>query len=367
MKIAIRLSFILLILISCNEKKNKFKEEQAKSEIKYSKHIQIFKKPNYSLVYIINPDANKIEKMYAFSKDISNLKLKKEIIPIQVPIQSITCLAGTDIGMLEKLGVSSKISGVSDIKYVHSKTVKENFSKNKVKSIQNLSQINPESLIEKTNIITYSGFGKSPTNENKLIKFNIHCLPIYDWRELEALGKAEWIKLYGVLFNKEKEADFYFKKIEQEYNHLKKSSKKFLSSESVLSGSMIGDSWYMPAGESFVANLMRDANCIYVNKNAKGTGSSAFTFEHVLREFSNSQIWINPGFKSKNELLQSNVKYQYFDAFKNEKVYCYSHNMNYFWEMGAIEPQNVLSDFIQIFHQDKAQKKKLYFYKKIND
>jgi iron complex transport system substrate-binding protein len=367
MKSILKYFFFFLIFVSCKQQTNVIQSDENRNLVKYSKHFQIIKHENYTLLYILNPDLNKIEKKYALSKDFSTIKLEKDIIPIKTPISSIICLAGTDIGMLEKLNLSSKIKGVMDIKYVHSKIVKENFKNNKVKSIQDLSQINPESLIGTTSLITYSGFGQKLNNEVKFNKLGINCLPIYDWRELEALGKAEWIKLYGLLFNKEVEANEYFSKIENEYLLLKKSAKKFKKNTTIFSGSMIGDSWYMPAGESFIANMLNDANAIYVNQKSKGTGSSAYTFEKVFKEYKNTKIWINPGFKSYRELVQSNSKYQYFDAFKTGNVYCYSHNSNYFWEMGAIEPQKVLSDMIQIVHQDELKKKKLYFYKKINE
>ena len=38
-----------------------------------------------------------------------------------------------------------------------------------------------------------------------------------DWVESSALAKAEWIKFFGVLYNKEKEADSIFNEIERNY------------------------------------------------------------------------------------------------------------------------------------------------------
>jgi iron complex transport system substrate-binding protein len=38
-----------------------------------------------------------------------------------------------------------------------------------------------------------------------------------DWMEQTPLGKAEWIKLYGALFGKEKEANDIFNSIEKNY------------------------------------------------------------------------------------------------------------------------------------------------------
>lgn len=354
-----------LLFFSCTSVKKKDSKVNFSKEIKHSNYLSIVKKKNYSLVIITNPDNENDTKKYALANDISNLKLQKNIIPIKTPLKSIVCLTGTDIGMLDKINSSDKIVGVTDIKYVYNEKVLLNSKKGKVLSVQDLSQFNPENLIGKTNVITYSGFGKSPANEDKLAKLGILCIPIYDWRETSALGKAEWIKLYGFLFEKEKNAYNYFEKLEKKYFKLIEVAKKYKSTKTVLSGSIIGDSWYMPAGESYNANLFRDANCTYVNAHSSGTGSSAYSFEKVLKENQHSDIWINPGFNSYNELFKANERYSYFSAYKNEKIYCYSHNMNFFWENAAIEPEKVLADLIQIFHSDPKTTKNLYFYKKI--
>ncbi len=366
MKYFLICSILILLFSSCEENKQSNQVlTKRENQIRHAKYFQLIKNEKYNLLYIINPDNNKIEKKYALANDISTLKLQKDVILIKTPISKITCLTGTDIGYLDKINESEKITGVTDIKYVYNKIVKQNFQTKKVQSIQDLSQINPESLLGKTQIISYSGFGKAPTNEDKLNKLNILCIPIYDWRETNALGKAEWIKLFAILFEKEKEANSYFEQVEKEYKTLIASVKENKSLVSVLSGSLIGDSWYMPAGESFIASMFHDAEINYVNKNSKGTGSSAYSFEKVFKEHQASSIWINPGFKSKKELINSNDKYKYFKAFKTDEIYCYSHNMNHFWEMGAIEPQKVLSDLIQIVHRGKVEKKNLYFYRKI--
>lgn len=357
--------FFLLGLIACRSKKENIVHEKISYSTKYAKNIQIIQHKKYIEVQLINPDKKAIEKKYALAKNFDGLKLQPDFIPIKTPINSIVALSGTDIGMLEKINCSDKIAGVLNIKYVNNQTVKNNYSKNKVKEIHDLSQINPENLIGISKVITYSGFGKSINNEEKLVKLGIVCIPNYDWKEIHPLGKAEWIKFYGILFDKEIQANQYFQKIEREFLELVKIAQKLEKKPGVLSGSMIGDFWYMPAGDSYNANLLKKAMCNFVGQKKRGTGSSAFTFEYVLKNFQNAKFWLNPGFKSKKELIQSNSKYAFFDAYKNDQIYCYSHNMNHFWEMSSIEPQKVLSDLIQILHAGEIPKKNLYFYKKI--
>ncbi len=369
--ILIFLSFVLLISCKSNSTKKGNGNSNITSKIesnKYAQNFKIIKHSDFTEIQIINPDNKTVEKKYALATDISKLKLSKDIIPIQTPIKSIVSLAGTDIGILEKLACSDKIKGILSNNYIYNPTVKQNFKNNKVKEIGDLNLANPESFLGISKLITYSGFGTPPSNEGKLAKLDILCIPIYDWKENHPLGKAEWIKLFAVLFEKENLANSYFNKIEKEYNKMLELAETMNKKPSLISGSMIGDLWYMPAGESFNATFFYKAKCDYVNSKSKGTGSSAYSFEHVFKEFQHSEFWINPGFKSKKELLQANSKYAYFDAFKNDKIFCYSHNMNYFWEMSAIEPQKVLSDLIKILHlsHENSKYSKFYFYKKIN-
>lgn len=355
---------VLLFISSCSPKK---KLEQIDSSLRYASLLSIIKHKHYTEVQVINPDNNRVHKKYGLSAKLSQIPKNKDLIPIKTPITSIITLAGTDIGMLAKLNCSNKIKGIANPKYVYNQTVRQNSQKGFITSFSDINQLNPEKVLPIANMITYSGFGTPIAQEEKLNKLGINCVPVYDWRENHPLGKAEWIKLYGLLFDKEKEASDYFLKIEKAYKKLKKQVANIQSKPSVLSGSMIGDTWFMPAAQSFNANLISDAQGDFVGKTKKGTGSSTFTLEEVFSKFKSAQIWINPMFDRKSTLLQANKKYQYFDAFKQNEIYCYSHKMNYFWENSAIEPHKVLSDLIQIFHKGQIPKKKLYFYRKIKE
>src|SRR5690606_27745061 len=152
----------------------------------------------------------------------------------------------------------------------------------------------------------------------------------------------------------------------KEYNELKKLAKNTTKSDCLFSGNVFGDYWYTPAGESFNAQIFRDANCAYAYADTKGTGSLSLSLEKVLEKNVNCKLWINPGVKDLKELQQLKPKSVYFNAFKQQQVYCYSKKGNYFWEMSAIEPQKVLADIIQITHPEMNLGKPLYFYSQLN-
>lgn len=370
MKITIYSLFLgLFLLFSCAGNKEKNADSKVSYSTKYAKYFNIVEHEQFTELQIINPDDGQVEKKYALLKDGIQIKLQAGFIPIQVPIKSIIALNGTDIGMLEKLKLSNKIVGISDMKYIYNPTVKKNYQANKVKEIHGFSEMNPETVAQISSVISFSGFGKAPVNEEKLNKLGVICIPNYDWREIHPLGKAEWIKVFALLFGTEEKAKTYFSKIEKEFLTLEKEARKFKTKSTIISGCMIGDYWYMPSGNSYNAFLFRKAKGDFVGKDKfeKNGGSQTCTLEEVMVKYQNTDFWVNPGFKSKKELLLANEKYQYMDAFKKNKIYCYSHDMNYFWENSAIEPQKVLSDFIQILHSNETSKKNLYFYRQISD
>ena len=99
------------------------------------------------------------------------------------------------------------------------------------------------------------------------------------------------------MFDKEKQADSIFKAIETNYVNAKKTALLGLQKPTVLSGAIMSkDIWNLPAGESFVAQFLKDANLTYLWKDTKGKGSLSLSFESVFDKGANADIWIAPGY-----------------------------------------------------------------------
>ncbi|MBI2258655.1 MAG: ABC transporter substrate-binding protein [Flavobacteriia bacterium] len=355
----------LIIVYGCNQThQNKQELKNNKSIVKYAQYFDIFEYKNGYKLQIINPDNGNIEKTFFVNKHSIN----KEKNQIKVPIKSIICLSGTDIGYINKLNKIEKIKGISQLKYLHDKTLKKKVLNKTIKEWNDIHSLSPEKIYKESSILSYSGMGKTIEKEKQFQLLNIHTLPNYDWRETHPLGKAEWIKMYALLFDNLSECDKLFRLIEKRYKHLKEEAKKIIQKSkikpSILSGSLISEFWYMPAGDSYFAQIISDAGGDYIAKNNKGTGSAVFTIEQVVKQYRHTQIWINPMFYSSREMKKASQVYTLFDAFANKQVYCYSHQINSFWENSASEPDKILSDLIEIFHH--RNKKKMYFYKKIS-
>lgn len=363
--------FLFIFLTACGNAPEVKKETSAEgsADIKYAQHFKVVPHEDYIELQILNPESRQAEKKYALVKRDAKAVVPADLVQVEVPLKSVITLSGTHIGMLEKIHLADKISGVSSKKYVANPTVLKGCAAGKVLEFEDFGMLNPERVLKTSaKMIVYSGFeGQPPSSEDKLMKLGILCLPNYDWKENHPLGKAEWIKVFGYLFGKETEAAAYFNQVEKSYNEQKATANALKDKPTVFSGMVFGDSWYMPAGESYGAKLFADAGSDYVAKNEKGTGSVAYSFEQVFKSNQQTEFWFNVEFPTKKEILMANAKYQYFAAFKKGNVYSYANQMNLFWENSAIEPHHVLSDLIQILHAGKVTRSKLYFYRKLTE
>ena len=203
-------------------------------------------------------------------------------------------------------------------------------------------------------------------------KSGINVIYNGDWLEETPLGRAEWIKFFGVLFDKEKQADSIFKVIESNYLEAKQIALKSTKKPTILSGAIMSkDIWNLPAGESFVAQFLIDANLDYLWKSTEGKGSLSLSFESVLDKGQNADYWITPGyFSSKEQLLNSNEIYKKFNAFQNDKIYTPILKKGktggaIYYELAGTRPDLVLKDLIKITNPDLLPNYEFTFFEKM--
>lgn len=352
----------LLALLSCERMPLKAPKGSS-NEIHYASTLEIYRMEGYVQVRILNPVTNK-KTIYALSPSKPRT-IKTYETWIKTPVKSMITLSGTHIGMLEVLNETARIKGVTNRNYIFNTSVINGINNGKILAFDNEESIPVESIIRsKAELLIYSGFGSEFPHQDQLKRTGTLCIPDYDWKEIHPLGKAEWIKLFGYLTGKEKEANDYFKMITEEYNSLTLTAKKFGNRPTVFSGNAYGDIWYCPAGESYIAQLIRDAGGNYTYQFSKGTGSLELSPEKVFSDNAKTDIWLNPGNASIQELKLSNPRTELYKSFAEKRIYCYSPNMNRFWEMSAVEPHHVLTDLLAIFHPGTV-KGKLYFYQQL--
>ncbi len=310
---------------------------------------------------LLDPNSHKVEAVYQLTYDHS----KKGEKVIHIPVQNIATLSQTTVGMLSKIDALVTITGVSNMNYAHSPQLKKRFKAGKIEEFGDETHPPIERIVKSnTQLIIYSGFGDEFDGNGKLQKLGIASIPNYEWREHHPLGRAEWIKFIGILVGKVDASHAVFKDIKSSYQHLCTKIDALKDTPKVISGNFYSDQWTAPAGDSYMAILIKDAGGKYVYQGKKGTGSIFLPIEKVIADNQQTPYWIQPGISSKKTLSEMNPKATYLSAYENG-IYCYSHDMNRFWENSAIEPQKVLEDLMHIFHPQFEAGKPLHYYKRI--
>jgi iron complex transport system substrate-binding protein len=355
-------------------------KSQAHSEaipIKHAKGFQLEKFENYTLLTVNNPwpKASKVFKYALISKEkaaFTSFNKEEFNAIILTPIKSIVLTSTTHIPSIEALDEGTSLVGFPGTHYISSKHTRKRIEAGLVTELGANDTMNTELLLE---VAPDAVIGFSIDDANKVYstiqKLNIPVIYNGDWTETSPLGKAEWIKFFGSLYEKEKEADSIFDIIEANYLAAVKIAKNAKKVPTVLSGAMYKDIWYLPNGKSWQAQFLKDANTNYLWSENQGTGSLSLNFESVLEKGQNADIWINPGqFSSYQELTDASAHYTKFKAFQDRKVY--SSNLVkgstggvLYYELAPNRPDLVLKDLIKLVHPELLANYQPYFFKSL--
>ena len=372
---------LLLTIVSCkNESKNELPQiiKGKPLDLKYAEGFSVTYYNTYKVLELLKPWPNS-KKTYKYLL-VSKENLSKITFPtdtyngiITSKINSVVVTSTTHIPALELLNVEETLTGFPGSDYISSKKTRQRIADGKIRELGKNEGINTEVLLE-LNPDVVIGFGVDGVNKifETIKKAGIPVIYNGDWVESSALAKAEWIKFFGVLFNKENEADSIFNKIENDYLAAKNIAKQAKQKPTVLSGAMHKDVWYLPNGLSPEAQFLKDANVNYLWSETTGNGSLALSFETVLEKAKNADLWLNPSYYGSFEQLETTNKlYTNFEAFKNQNIYSYVNTAGetggvLYYELGTARPDLVLKDIIKICHPELLENYEPYFFKKLN-
>jgi iron complex transport system substrate-binding protein len=278
---------------------------------------------------------------------------------ISTPISSCGLLSSSLLGAFDALDIIETIATVESKNYIYNEKVQQLIDAGQVLEVRTGGIINAEKVIvQNPEILFTAGLGLGIDEELKpILNAGIGIIQCYDWREDHPLARAEWIKFFGALFDKEHQADSVFNAIEQSYNAQVAliSNVKFENLPKALLSNMFQDTWYMPGGESYIAKLLNDARATYPWSSEKMNGSIPLSFESIAAKSLDSDIWINAEAASLDQLIAKDARLQQFIENAHLGVYHYAKKTNElggndYFESGALRADLVLSDYIKMLH-----------------
>ena len=342
---------------------------------------------------------------------------------LRTPVERSAVFIAPHCQLMYELGCQQAIRGVCDLNYINIPDVKKRAASSGNASSGNASAQNSivdcgssmapdiERIIAlKSEAILVSPFENSG-GYGKLDKLHIPLIEAADYMESSPLGRAEWMKFYGMLFGKDKNisttaagkasgaavgkaseaaagkaseaaagkaseailpascelrADSLFAQIEKEYLDLKAEAGKLPKGLSILTERKTGGVWYVPGGQSTIGILLKDANARYIFSDDQHSGSLAMSPEQILAKGSQVDVWAFKYFGgaplSQAQLLQEYDGYKALAAFNRGNIYQVDTSTVPYFELTSFHPELLLREFIILAHGERFGK--LRFYKK---
>ena len=342
---------------------------------------------------------------------------------VRTPVERSAVFIAPHCQLMYELGCQQAIRGVCDLNYINISDVRKRAASAGKASSGNASAGNSivdcgssmapdiERIIAlKPEAILVSPFENSG-GYGKLDKLHIPIIEAADYMESSPLGRAEWMKFYGMLFGKDKNisttavgkaseaavgkasgaaagkaseaavgkaseatlpascelrADSLFAQIEKEYLKLKAEAGKLPKGLSILTERKTGNVWYVPGGQSTIGILLKDANARYIFPDDKHSGSLPMSPEQILAKGSQVDVWAFKYFGgaplSQVQLLQEYDGYKALAAFNRGNIYQVDTSTVPYFELTSFHPELLLREFIILAHGSRFGK--LRFYKK---
>ncbi len=281
---------------------------------------------------------------------------------IQVPVRSLVLTSTTHIPALEALSADTVLLGFPGLAYVSSPRTRKRIDAGLIEELGANDQINTERVIAlQPEVVIGFGVTEAPRSYSGIVKAGIPVLYNGDWTEASPLGKAEWIKFFGLLLGKETEAVAYFDRVASDYSEARELAAGVKHRPKILSGALYRDVWYTPGGRSWAASFIEDAGATYLWGDTETTGSLSLSLESVLEKAEEADVWIAPSqFRSFTEMREANTHYEKIRAFQEQRIYTYANTIGatggmLYFEQAPGRPDLVLKDLIYHIHPGLLQ------------
>lgn len=335
--------------------------------------------------YILIPKGEEGDKTVAMLAKRRSTGARCTTDTVRTPVERSAVFIAPHCQLMYELGCPQAIRGVCDLDYINIPDVKKRAALSGNTSAQNPivncgSSMAPdiERIIAlKPETILLSPFENSG-GYGKLDKLHIPIIEAADYMESSPLGRAEWMKFYGMLFGNEEgksngisgscepKADSLFAKIEKEYLSLKAQAAGYPKGLSILTERKTGNVWYVPGGQSTIGILLKDANARYIFEDDQHSGSLAMSPEQILAKGKQVDVWAFKYFGgtplSQAQLLQEYDGYKALAAFNRGNIYQVDTSTVPYFELTSFHPELLLREFIILAHGERFGK--LRFYKK---
>ena len=363
---------LIVWLFSCGGGKNAPSQAEGDTlAFKYATQLSVVRYDGYTVATLKNPwkEGMTLHQYVLVPKNQVVPKIPGATI-IRTPLSRSMMFSTVHCAMLMDFGKQDCISGVADLKYIKIPWIQQQVKQGWIADVgDGLSPVVEKIIDQRPDALFLSPFENSG-GYGKLEDIDIPIVECAEYMETTPLGRAEWLRFYGLLFGCEQKADSLFDAIDKHYNMLKTLATHRPSPTShppkVLLDKITGSVWYVPGGRSTIGQMIQDAGGDYPWAADDHSGSVSLPFENVLEKAGEADVWLfrysgNHAI-TYDELQSEHHGYNQFRAFRAHHAYGCNVELSPFYEETPFHPDWLLNDFIRILHPEISGLDDLRYY-----
>ena len=367
------IGLIVLLLSACGgrSKTSSTAHPEEIIPLKYAENLLMTKGKGYTRVQIRNPwDTTSVLSTYILVDKYNEMpKQLPEGTLVRTPLSKALVYTTVHCNLIKELGAVQSIGGVCELSYIKVPEIIEgcrngtivNAGEGTNPDIEKIIDLHPDALM----LSPYENSG----GHGQVEKLKIPIIECADYMETSALGSAEWIRFYGMLFHRSGKADSIFAEVEKEYNELKALATSTSVRPKVMCELKSGSAWYVPGGRSTTGKLYHDAGSDYLFSHYPNSGAVPLSFETVFDKAQDADFWLikynQASDKTLTDIRQDYAPYANFQAFKQKKIYGCNTAYRTYYEDFPFHPDKVLKDLIKIFHPTLLPDHELKYFDKL--
>ena len=330
-----------------------------------------------TLITVRNPwqGAEGVEKRLFISREGERAPEGFEGQVIEGSAERVVCMSSTYVAMIDAIGCTERVVGVSGIDFIYNSRVREAASEGRVHDVGHDSNINFELLLtlRPDVVLIYGVAGENGVANAKLDELNIPYFYLGDYVEESPLAKAEWTVVVAEILGVRERGEELFAGIERRYLELRKQvEERATERPTVMFNTPYRDTWYMPSSRSYAVRIVEDAGGQYVYDGNHGTASQPIDLELAYVLTREADYWINVGqYATLEDLRRDNPRFVGAKAVREGRVYSSDRRATAkggsdFWESAVVNPDVVLRDLVAILHPElNLVSEELTYYKRI--
>ena len=274
---------------------------------------------------------------------------------VRTPLQRAVCFSSVHAALLYELGCPSQIAGLADVPYVQQQEIRRDIAEGKLSDVgssirpetERIAGLHPDAMLVSS--IENDGHGQ-------LQQLGIPVIECADYMEHSALGRAEWMRFFGLLFGRGEQADSLFRAVSSRYDSLRSLPLNTANRPTLLCDVKQGGTWYVPGGKSYLGRIYADAGANYLFADQEVSGSAALSPEAVFARGRQADVWLVKYGAAQDltyeQMAADDPIYRQFDAWRQRHIYGCNTYKSAFYEEVPFHPDLLLRDLIHIFHPE---------------